>query len=79
MKEHVLIACTISNGSRCFIESRRFVQKSEVEKYEYVGSCAEVDLLHFCNQKGIERRDCVFITAETSDYYEFPILFDAGT
>jgi len=70
---------SISNGLRAFVESKKTVHKSENEKYEYVGSCAEVELLHFCNEKRIELRDFMFITVEASDYYEFPSLFNADT
>lgn len=69
---------SISGGLRSFVETKNVVKKTEGEKYEYVGSCAEIELLDFCNEKGIELKDFMIITVKTSDYYEFPALFEVG-
>lgn len=69
---------SISSGLRSFVEKKKIMPKPESEKYEYVGSCAEVELLQFCNEKGIKMRDFMLIEVEISDYYEFPLLFDVS-
>ena len=43
--------------------------------FEFRGSVVERELIEFCDEKGVQIEAFMVIEAETSDYYEFPLLF----
>jgi hypothetical protein len=47
----------------------------EPKGFEFKGSVSNRELIEFCDERGVEIEAFMTIRAETSDYYEFPLLF----
>ena len=46
--------------------------------FEYRGSVRELELVGFCDERGVELRAYMVVEASTDDLYEFPSLFGVG-